>query len=72
MARQIFSLNIDLGNDDMRNPEDVAAALDELAALLRTREGRWHVFNTRERDTGKIRDVSGNHVGDWQYIETKK
>jgi hypothetical protein len=71
MARKIFTLSIDLGNDMMQRPEDVAAALDELADELRAREGLWRTSSARKRDTGRIRDPNGNYVGDWQYIEGK-
>lgn len=49
-----FTLKIDLGNAAMSSPEDVAGALESVAAKVR--DGR---------DEGGIRDLNGNTVGRW-------
>lgn len=68
--KHAFSLSIDLGNDAMRSPDDVALALERIANILRTRGGEWDTTPARRRDSGTIRDSNGNHVGDWSYTWT--
>lgn len=54
-----FSLTIELGNDAMRDPGDVAAALEYIANQLR---------DTGFGDIGDdwvVRDANGNGVGLW-------
>jgi len=53
-----FTLDIDLGNDAMRSPEDIAHALETVAHRLR---------NESDGDTAPIRDTNGNTVGEWAY-----
>ena len=48
----MFKLSITMGNDAMQTPEDVAAALREVASKME--DGH---------DEGSIRDVNGNKVG---------
>lgn len=56
-----FTLNIDLGNDEMQNPQHVAAALRELANKL-------DQLDTSTTQAGaKILDDNGNDVGKWEY-----
>jgi hypothetical protein len=52
----VFTLTIKLGNDQMRRPADVAAALDDVARQL-----RWH--HEFADVPQRIRDVNGNTVG---------
>ena len=63
-----FDLKIKLGNAAMQTPEDVAGALREVAEWLDgvgsyeadDEQILWHL------DAGRIRDVNGNTVGDWE------
>jgi hypothetical protein len=55
----MFTLKIELGNDAMRTPADVADALMDLVAILR--------FAGPYRDSGGVRDRNGNGVGKWEY-----
>jgi hypothetical protein len=57
-----FSLTIELGNDAMQNASDVARALRKLAGKIDLRE-----FD--KIDGGKIMDVNGNSVGEWEVSE---
>lgn len=54
-----FTLRIDLGNDAMQTPTDVANALRVLADRL---DGGVWGDGTSE----SIRDENGNTVGDWK------
>lgn len=60
-----FSLSIDLGNAAMLSPDDVARALQKVAAHLeglvvrQTRHDEQQVFD------GRIKDANGNTVGKW-------
>lgn len=57
-----FSLVIELGNDGMQTPADVAAALRKTAGQV----GVWAEWpNTDEVYTG-VRDGNGNTVGEWE------
>lgn len=49
-----FTLKINLGNDAMQTPEDIAEALETIAARLRA-----------GKEEGTIRDENGNRVGSW-------
>ena len=53
-----FTLEIELGNDAMQSPYDVAKALQVIAEDLR-RNG------FADEGTGVIRDANGNRVGTW-------
>ena len=55
-----FTLSIDLLNDGMKTPADVAHALREVAKGLRTMPASLATAG------GKIRDVNGNTVGGWE------
>ena len=57
-----FTLTIELGNDAMQNASDVARALRKLAGKIDLRE-----FD--KIDGGKIMDVNGNSVGEWEVSE---
>lgn len=50
-----FQLKIQLGNDAMQEPEDVARALERVAEQLR--EVGWR--------GAPVRDMNGNRVGEW-------
>lgn len=56
-----FKLEIKLGNAAMLDPNDVAAALTEVAESLRDRG-----FGYLE---GAIRDENGNVVGSWEVTK---
>jgi hypothetical protein len=51
-----FVLKIDMGNDAMKSPEDVAVALRALAGKLDA--GGCH--------EGSVRDLNGNTIGHWE------
>jgi hypothetical protein len=60
-----FELKIELGNDAMRTPANVASALRTIAKSgLEALYGRFTVG-----DYGTIRDVNGNTVGGWELVE---
>jgi hypothetical protein len=52
-----FTLTIDLGNDAMSTPSDIADALRKLAGRIETIDGYL--------GDGVVRDVNGNTVGHW-------
>ena len=52
-----FKLKIELGNDAMQTPEDVAEALEGVASRLK---------NTGRRE-GAIFDTNGNKVGAYEF-----
>ncbi len=62
MTETIFDLRINLANDAMQTPGDVAYALRSLAAGLDTMEYGDVWYDT----SGIIRDTNGNAVGDWK------
>ena len=51
-----FSLNIELGNDSMRDGEDIAWALEQVTRSVR--QGYL---------SGSVVDANGNNVGEWQF-----
>lgn len=54
-----FTLTIELGNDAMQDGRDVMKALAQVAAKI--------AHNTMKLvDSGKIRDINGNTVGQWE------
>ncbi len=55
-----FILEIELGNDAMRNRADVARKLKEVAADL--------VKVYSDRESARIRDLNGNTVGKWEFL----
>jgi len=55
----MFELKINLGNEAMQCPSDVAEALRKLAKKLDA--GGDFALN----DGGKIMDANGNSVGEW-------
>lgn len=52
-----FTLNIELGNDLMSEPEDVANALQIVTAKIRA-----------GFTNGMVRDGNGNTVGSWSLV----
>lgn len=56
MAKQVFTLRIELGNDAMQTAEDVAAALHNVAYRVEQHGG-----------SVGIRDDNGNNVGYAQF-----
>jgi len=56
----MFTLKIDLGNDAMGTPRDVAFVLKKLAKKL---DDMGEPFASV--DGGKIMDANGNSVGQW-------
>lgn len=56
-----FTLEIELGNDAMRTPADLAGALQDLAGDLENAPG-----TEPAPSAGVIRDMNGNRVGHWQ------
>lgn len=58
MPNNTFHLEIAIGNDSMQSPDDVASALEEVAANLR-RDARLR----GSTDGSIIRDTNGNRVG---------
>jgi hypothetical protein len=59
MAQQ-FILKIELGNEAMQTPQDIAQALREAAGSL---DG---LVPEATRASGSIRDLNGNRVGKWE------
>jgi hypothetical protein len=60
-----FELKIELGDDAMRTPPNVASALKLVAKhVLNDLYGRFTLG-----DYGTIRDVNGNTVGRWELVE---
>jgi phosphopantetheine adenylyltransferase len=60
----MFSLYIELGNDEMMAPEDVADALEHVASRLRT------ISNPEEHlehHLDRIQDDNGNTVGEYEF-----
>lgn len=58
-----FLVTITLGNDAMRTPSDIAAALERVAARVR----ELNPEDTAIRQCGgTIRDINGNTVGNWR------
>lgn len=59
-----FNIVINLGNDAMRTPQHVAAALAEIAASLQTARpfNKWGPSSLSE----PVRDVNGSTVGQWE------
>ncbi len=56
-----FTLTIDLGNEEMQTPMNVAEALRKLATKLE------RDYNALDCDLGgKIMDLNGNSVGKWE------
>jgi hypothetical protein len=53
-----FTISLDLGNDAMQTPYNVADALNDLGDRLRTYPGL---------DNGYIRDENGNTIGSFQF-----
>jgi hypothetical protein len=60
-----FRLGIELGNEAMQGPEDVARALHRLAEDLVI--GAPMMYDRWNDGGGKIRDENGNTVGTWDY-----
>lgn len=58
-----FTIKIELGNEAMQDPSDVAEALERVADDLRD-FGFAHILVVDR----KIRDLNGNTVGEWGMI----
>jgi hypothetical protein len=56
-----FTLKINLGNDAMQTPEDVAEALRNAAVKVAMQGGNFDAG-----DGAGIRDENGNTVGSWK------
>ena len=56
MAAKHFNLKIEMGNDAMQTPEDVADALETVAAKMKNSGSR----------SGPIFDLNGNKVGTYE------
>jgi len=56
----MFELKIELGNDAMQTPRDVAFVLKKLASKLDNMGDDFALV-----DGGKIMDANGNSVGKW-------
>ena len=54
-----FTLTIELGNDAMQTPEDVAGALREVADDVER--------TSMPQDGHRVRDYNGNTVGRWVF-----
>ena len=61
---QSFGLTIDIGNDEMRHAEHVAAALERVAKYVR--QGIY--LNSAQR----IADINGNTVGEFCWRKYSK
>jgi hypothetical protein len=60
MTTTTFTLTIELGNEAMQTPSDVAEALEDIARYLRA--------NGLITNGAGIRDANGNTVGYWEFI----
>lgn len=60
MAANKFVVEIELGNDEMKLPSHIAAALAAIAKQVN------HVAMAKGVTT-KVRDENGNTVGSWGY-----
>lgn len=58
-----FSLNIELGNDAMLTPSDVAGAIDRISEKL-ARRGDTFYYD----EGGVVLDDNGNTVGKWEFV----
>lgn len=56
-----FSMNIELGNDAMQQPQELADALREVANKIAA------IDPTDTNAGGKVLDDNGNEVGTWEY-----
>jgi len=61
-----FTVAIELGNDAMQEPNEVADALYRVARKLEN-DGNWAYV-----DEGTIRDINGNTVGSWKLEAVTK
>lgn len=59
MSYELFQLKINMGNDAMQHPDDVANSLESIAKDLRNGVGG-----------GRIRDLNGNSVGDFDFTSS--
>ncbi len=55
-----FRVRIDMGNDAMQSPQDVAHALRQIAKDIDPYTD-WRSF-----DSERVRDINGNAVGSWK------
>lgn len=55
-------VHIELGNDSMRTKHQVACALYDLAAKIEK-------LPSIEDASGRIRDINGNSVGEWSFVQ---
>lgn len=58
-----ITLTINLGNDAMQSPQNVAEALNRVA------ERMWHKSQFFTDEGGTVLDVNGNAVGAWHFNE---
>ena len=63
----MFKLTINLGNDAMQTPDDVARAL----AVLATRLSEYSHPGGGARWWGPVMDDNGNKVGEWSLDLTE-
>ena len=54
-----FILEINLGNDAMQAPGDIATALHQTGK---------HIQSTWKMDLGKVHDINGNVVGHYEVV----
>lgn len=67
----VFDLSIDLGNDAMKTPRDVAGALLRVAQDLMEKAPQTDRKNALYDVFGKIKDENGNSVGKWKFLEAE-
>ena len=65
-----FTLTIELGNDGMQFYSDITDAV--ISTIDRIRAGSYLMSTDRPSagDGGKIRDINGNTVGEWNVTST--
>ena len=56
-----FRLNIEMGNDAMQTPRELAEALRELATRVES------IAEDETQVSAKVLDDNGNEVGSWEY-----
>lgn len=64
--QKVFTLEIELGNAAMQSGEDIARALERVAAQVRQHE-RPEPFHSM-----RIRDENGNTVGGWNVAYQRR
>ena len=60
-----FTLKMELGNESMQSPLDVARLLEQVAAGVASEE------EFKRGDSGEIQDLNGKTVGEWKVTRNE-